>query len=321
EKGRLADGTPIYRAHQRSSIGDWVASVAVPQHVLNHNLYGLWVLSALFVIAAAIGFWAALRLAWQFAAPVVGLASAGATSLRGGISTYPSLGPTPGPTKEVPQLAQTFKEPTPSLREALQQAAEPEKENRSNEQSRTEPTRLLRERLASASNIPEQIKNECDFAALDLAQLADKLIYGWHCDGRFARHTITTYSESVWARVDRTSMERILSSLLSNALKHTPPGGHIEVTIFRGGEYAVLRVSDDGEGMRLDTLDDLFSPFLCNEPERATDRGDGLAMTQQLVEQQGGSINICSEGMNKGTRFAVLLPAIEEPHNIDPRVH
>jgi CheY-like chemotaxis protein/anti-sigma regulatory factor (Ser/Thr protein kinase) len=131
---------------------------------------------------------------------------------------------------------------------------------------------------------------------------------------------------------DRARLDQILSNLLDNAVKFTPAGKRITVTVGPQGEMALLRVSDEGEGLPPDSAERMFDLFV--QGERGLDRaagglGVGLALVKRLTEMHGGTVSAMSAGPGRGATFTVLLPAVlppstratkpEEPTFIAPR--
>jgi PAS domain S-box-containing protein len=114
---------------------------------------------------------------------------------------------------------------------------------------------------------------------------------------------------------DLTRLVQILGNLLSNAAKYTDTGGQIWLTAEREGDWAVLRVRDNGIGIRPDLLPRMFDLFV--QADRALDRaegglGIGLALVRSLVEMHGGTVTATSEGPGRGSEFVVRLPALAE---------
>ncbi|WP_043665802.1 hybrid sensor histidine kinase/response regulator [Streptomyces xylophagus] len=110
---------------------------------------------------------------------------------------------------------------------------------------------------------------------------------------------------------DRLRLAQVLTNLLSNALKYTPPGGRTEVRLQGEDEQVRLTVRDDGIGFEPAQAEDLFGVFTRaapagpNTPEGL---GLGLAVARTVVELHGGRIAAHSEGPGKGATFTVLLP-------------
>jgi signal transduction histidine kinase/ActR/RegA family two-component response regulator len=114
---------------------------------------------------------------------------------------------------------------------------------------------------------------------------------------------------------DPLRLNQIVLNLVTNAIKFTPAGGHVEVRLERAGAHARLRVTDSGAGITPDILPKLFEPF--SPADATTTRphgglGVGLALVKDLVELHGGSVRAESPGDQKGTIFTVELPLAEE---------
>lgn len=112
---------------------------------------------------------------------------------------------------------------------------------------------------------------------------------------------------------DRDMLHRILTNLVSNAIKYSPGGGPITVTGGLHDGAASISVTDTGIGMSSDDLSRLFEKFFrADRPEVRNARGTGLGLyiTRSLVELQGGRITVAS-APNEGTTFTFTLPLAE----------
>lgn len=112
--------------------------------------------------------------------------------------------------------------------------------------------------------------------------------------------------------VDHDRLSEVLGNLLDNAVRHTPPGGRIEVSAAQAGGRVELVVSDDGDGIRADDLDRIFDRFYRADPSRTAETGGsgiGLTIARAITEAHGGTIRVESDGPGKGSRFTVSLPA------------
>ncbi|MBA3612238.1 MAG: PAS domain S-box protein, partial [Nitrospirales bacterium] len=117
----------------------------------------------------------------------------------------------------------------------------------------------------------------------------------------------STLSQPVY--VDRSSWEKIILNLLSNALKFTLQG-RVSVEVIQQAECVDVRVGDSGVGMSRETLSHVFDRFYrAKEAQGRTCEGTGvgLALVKELVEMHGGKIHVESES-GKGSVFAVTLP-------------
>lgn len=110
---------------------------------------------------------------------------------------------------------------------------------------------------------------------------------------------------------DPDRIEQIFRNLLSNAARHTPPGGCITVNVRPNGDTIQVAVSDTGAGIDPAHLPHVFDRFYRADESRARATGGaglGLAIVRQLVTAHGGSVTAESAGVGKGARFTVTLP-------------
>jgi signal transduction histidine kinase len=114
--------------------------------------------------------------------------------------------------------------------------------------------------------------------------------------------------ESVWISGDRQRLLQVVSNLLRNAVKYTPRGGRITMTIERMAWTVTLRVADSGRGIEADALPYVFDLFSQAHPEADTGLGIGLAVAREIVLRHGGSIEARSEGVGHGSEFLIRLP-------------
>lgn len=111
--------------------------------------------------------------------------------------------------------------------------------------------------------------------------------------------------------VDVHRFTQVVSNLLTNAAKYTPPRGNIRIAATRTEQEILLSVRDDGVGMTPEVLAQAFDLFA--QGPKAADRADGglglgLSIVKSLVERHGGSVEAHSEGPNAGSEFVVRLP-------------
>jgi signal transduction histidine kinase len=110
---------------------------------------------------------------------------------------------------------------------------------------------------------------------------------------------------------DRDRIVQVLSNLLTNAARYTPPGGRIAVTAAAMGERVSIAVQDDGPGVPAELLPNLFEPFA--QGPRALDRregglGLGLALARTFAELHDGTIRLEAGDGGRGSRFVIDLP-------------
>ncbi|CAI2718980.1 hybrid sensor histidine kinase/response regulator [Nitrospina watsonii] len=116
---------------------------------------------------------------------------------------------------------------------------------------------------------------------------------------------------------DRRRMAQVLDNLISNAIKYSPLGGDVFITLSGEGGQALIGVRDEGQGIRPEDQQEIFTGFqkVGARPtggEKST--GLGLAIVKSIVESHQGSIRVTSE-VEKGSTFEVMLPAGEASAN------
>lgn len=112
--------------------------------------------------------------------------------------------------------------------------------------------------------------------------------------------------------VDPQRMAQVLGNLLDNALRHTPPGGTVKLTVGQPDRrWVELKVGDTGEGIDPAHLPHVFERFYRADAARARSRGGsgiGLTISRALVEAHGGRLSASSGGLGAGATFTVRLP-------------
>ena len=112
---------------------------------------------------------------------------------------------------------------------------------------------------------------------------------------------------------DPVQADRMVVNLLHNAIKFTPPGGRVRVSVQAEDGDAVVRVQDTGVGIEPDELHRVFERFYKVDPSRAGEgAGLGLAIAKHTALQHGGRIWAESDGPDRGSVFAVALPVAAE---------
>jgi heavy metal sensor kinase len=116
-------------------------------------------------------------------------------------------------------------------------------------------------------------------------------------------------SGPVLCEADQTQLERVITNLLSNALKYTPSGGRIKARAETNGTSVKLIVEDSGVGIPADHLPYIFDRFYrVPDPNPEKGLGLGLSFVSSIVKAHGGEIQVTSE-VGKGSRFEITLPA------------
>ena len=127
-------------------------------------------------------------------------------------------------------------------------------------------------------------------------------------------------------RGDPNRLQQVLWNLLTNAVKFTPAGGHIQVILERVNSHVEIVVEDTGVGIKAEFLPHVFDRF--RQADASTTRrygglGLGLSIVKTLIELHGGSVRVKSPGENQGATFIVSLPvAVVNPEqNRSTRSH
>jgi signal transduction histidine kinase len=121
----------------------------------------------------------------------------------------------------------------------------------------------------------------------------------------------------LWVNADETRFQQIFWNLLRNAVKFTPAGGRIQVSIKRSPNregFVAIEVSDSGYGLTANELDQIFEAFVQGDhrdgqvKHRFGGLGLGLSISRKIAEMHAGFISARSEGRHKGASFLVELP-------------
>ncbi len=144
---------------------------------------------------------------------------------------------------------------------------------------------------------------------LDMAAAVRRAVTAVTGEARLDRH-IEISTEPLWVDGDAVRLEQVLTNLVTNAVKYTPPGGRIRVALRGEGDDAVLSVEDAGFGISPELLPFIFDLYV--QSDRTMDRargglGIGLTLVRRLVELHGGTVSASSEGEGYGSTFAVRL--------------
>ena len=131
-------------------------------------------------------------------------------------------------------------------------------------------------------------------------------------------HTMTLTCEGEIPDVngDRERIEQVITNIVSNAVKYTPDGGRIDLTVGTSGPNVFVRVRDNGIGIPEKDLPRLFDRFYRVDKARSRESGGtglGLSIAQEILNQHKGHIEIASE-YGKGSTVTITMPAAEAQH-------
>jgi signal transduction histidine kinase len=115
--------------------------------------------------------------------------------------------------------------------------------------------------------------------------------------------------ESLMILGDKGGLSQVFINLINNAVKFSPEGKAVEVTITKGSEYVSIAIQDHGLGIPTDALPHLFERFYRAKNVTVAEipgSGIGLYIVKSIIDELGGSISVESE-INHGTKFTVRL--------------
>lgn len=144
---------------------------------------------------------------------------------------------------------------------------------------------------------------------LDITQLTRDVVDAYVVDAMARRISLTLEGATspLWVIADAQRMLQVLSNVLDNALKFTPPHGSIQIDLVDKGASVQMRVRDDGRGISAERLPNVFDLYAGATASHGM--GIGLTVARRIIELHDGSITVLSEGLNKGTEVVITLPA------------
>jgi len=156
-------------------------------------------------------------------------------------------------------------------------------------------------------------------AVLDLGALAQACVAGMLVAAEAKGvHLSCAVALPVFVDGDPQRLDQVLNNLIGNAIKFTPRGGRVEVTVLQAAEAARIVIEDDGQGIDPAILSQVFDRFRQgrgDDHRRERGLGLGLAISKHIVELHGGVVRATSQGLGQGATFTVELPALPAEHN------
>jgi CheY-like chemotaxis protein len=129
------------------------------------------------------------------------------------------------------------------------------------------------------------------------------------------RHALTVAvpPKPLHVNCDPTRISQVIQNLLVNAVKFTPQGGRIDLSVAHESGFVVTSVRDNGRGLDPQEIDHIFQLFAQGEQANPSESGLGIGLTlaRSLVEMHGGSLDASSAGLGQGSTFTFRLPATE----------
>jgi AraC-like DNA-binding protein len=115
-----------------------------------------------------------------------------------------------------------------------------------------------------------------------------------------------------WIYGDAVRLEQVFSNILNNAIKYTGKAGRISLTAMLTDRHVVVTIADTGCGIQPEVLSRVFEMFTTGPDQAGRGLGVGLAVARHLVTLHGGSIDVASDGPERGTEVVVKLPRVSE---------
>lgn len=116
---------------------------------------------------------------------------------------------------------------------------------------------------------------------------------------------------------DSHRLRQLIVNLLTNALRHTPPGRRVSFSLSRRQEEASFRVRDEGDGMPAEVIRRIFDPFVTtSRASRSGGLGIGLWLVRSIAEAHGGSAHALSGGEGEGSEFLVRIPVMDSAEQL-----
>jgi signal transduction histidine kinase len=193
-------------------------------------------------------------------------------------------------------------------------------------------TELIGLATQAAQQLNNLINDYLDFAKIDAGFLRVDLaetemvallenaarLAGVQAQTRRQRLTMHTPISPVYAWVDGERLKQVLENLISNAIKYTPEGGEIDVTLTSDDEWLTVEVKDNGFGISPAQMSELFAKYhRGNSRSVRAIRGTGLGLyvVKEIVEAHHGTVTAQSEGVSgKGSLFTMRVPL--QPHSL-----
>lgn len=176
-------------------------------------------------------------------------------------------------------------------------------------------TRIISD-LLTLSKLDENQTYDKTPDEIDVRAMIETIVERFALTARKKNQTLTYHPINEVPKImgDRDGLERAIVNIVTNALKYTPTGGHIEIYTSKVYKDICIKVADNGIGIPQDKLPNIFDRFFRVEKARSRDRGGtglGLAIAKQTIESSfKGKIKINSE-VNKGSEFIITIPVDE----------
>jgi signal transduction histidine kinase/CheY-like chemotaxis protein len=150
---------------------------------------------------------------------------------------------------------------------------------------------------------------------IDLGHAMAEAVEAARPDLQRARHNVVVLppAETVYLDADPDRLTQVLTNLLNNAARYTPPAGQVTVSAQAVADEVLVRVRDTGVGLQPDDLDRVFEMFSQVGGAGTGGLGIGLSLVKTIVEMHGGRVEAHSDGPGQGSEFRFWLPRAGAP--------
>jgi signal transduction histidine kinase len=144
-----------------------------------------------------------------------------------------------------------------------------------------------------------------ELSSVDVRQVLESVIeLVRHSAGKNVRFDVATQDGLPALHCDREQLAQVLMNLTLNASQAMPEGGSVRISAESGGGGIIIRVADEGTGIKSEQLEKIFDPFFTT---KASGTGLGLAVVHQIVTRHGGTV-AASQNQDRGMTLTVRLP-------------
>ena len=148
------------------------------------------------------------------------------------------------------------------------------------------------------------------FEPFSMTELIQDVTQKYHLDASAKQLLLNSSipNEPAFVSADIGLIQRVLENLIENAIKYTPPGGEIDISLLKSEEYVATHIDDSGQGIPKEDLPHIFKRFYRVDKHRSEDgTGLGLAIAKRILQLHNSSIDVASRP-DAGTRFSFQLP-------------
>ena len=348
------EGIDTFSAFMRSGYSGWSVGFAIPAHVVLANAKRMaWVLGGLALLCIGLAIAAAMWVGHRIAAPIGRLVNRIPTlgegppieiatgidevkELAGAMSTVSAAISERHRLSELERkmlaesdrakdeflamLSHELRNPLAALTNAsmvLRLAPSGDDAQRAQgviERQTKQMSRLV-EDLLDVSRITLG-KASLQLGPVDLVALVQDAIRTSQQTGKLEQHDVETDLAPAWVNGDRARLEQVVVNLLDNAIKFTPAGKHILLSVRESHGVASIAVTDSGIGIPADELPHVFDLFMQGPQGMTRTRGGmgvGLAIVKRLVDLHGGRVSAASAGAGMGSTFTVTFASVPVP--------